>query len=32
LAATPDPMANYLIQLREHARQEKQADGGEWWK
>ena len=32
LNATPDPMANYLIQLREHARQEKHADGGEWWK
>jgi len=31
LAATPDPIANYLIQLREHTRQEKQAQGGNWW-
>jgi hypothetical protein len=31
LAATPDPVANYLIQLREHTRQEKQAQGGNWW-
>jgi hypothetical protein len=31
LAATPDPIANYLIQLREHARVEKQAQRGNWW-
>ena len=31
LAATPDPVANYLIQLREHVRQEKTTNGGNWW-
>lgn len=31
LAATPDPIANYLIQLREHTKLEKDAKGGNWW-
>lgn len=31
LAATPDPVANYLIQLREHQRQEKQGQERNWW-
>lgn len=31
LAATPDPVSNYLIQLREHTRQEKQSQGDNWW-
>jgi hypothetical protein len=31
LAAAEDPIQNYLIQLREHARLEKQGKGGDWW-
>lgn len=31
LAATPDPVQNYLIQLREHQRQEKQGAERNWW-
>lgn len=31
LQETKDPIANYVIQLEEHGRQQKQAGGGEWW-
>jgi hypothetical protein len=31
LAATPDPIANYLIQLREHTRASKQGSDKPWW-
>lgn len=31
LSRTPDPIANYVIQLAEHTRVQKAAKGGEWW-